>query len=124
VPAIIADLGDQAGWRLSNFSRQTFAIRAGPTPRRATSSWAGATSAAPALSAIWPHDVATYIERLQNEASAPLVKQQLAAVRMLFDWLRPNRPGQSRLSSTRTEACAEDRRDAGARYRGMEQAAR
>jgi len=26
----------------------------------------------PALSAIWPHDVATYIERLQNETSAPL----------------------------------------------------
>ena len=31
--------------------------------------------------------VATYIERLQNEVSAPSVKQQLAAIRMLFDWL-------------------------------------
>jgi site-specific recombinase XerD len=39
------------------------------------------------LAAIRPHDVATYIEQLQTGASAPSVKQQLAAVRMLFDWL-------------------------------------
>jgi site-specific recombinase XerD len=39
------------------------------------------------LAAIRPHDVATYIEQLQTQASAPSVKQQLAAVRMLFDWL-------------------------------------
>jgi site-specific recombinase XerD len=32
-------------------------------------------------------DVATYIESLQQEHSAPGVKQQLAAVRILFDWL-------------------------------------
>jgi site-specific recombinase XerD len=37
--------------------------------------------------AIRPHDVATYIEQLQDAVSAPSVKQQLAAVRMLFDWL-------------------------------------
>jgi hypothetical protein len=37
--------------------------------------------------AIRPHDVATYIEQLQTEVSAPSVKQQLAAVRMMFDWL-------------------------------------
>jgi site-specific recombinase XerD len=37
--------------------------------------------------AIRPHDVATYIEELQIEVSAPSVKQQLAAIRMLFDWL-------------------------------------
>ena len=39
------------------------------------------------LAAIRPHDVGTYIEQLQNEASAPSVKQQLAAVRMMFNWL-------------------------------------
>ena len=39
------------------------------------------------LAAIRPFDVATYIETLQQEHSAPGVKQQLAAVRMLFDWL-------------------------------------
>jgi site-specific recombinase XerC len=36
---------------------------------------------------IRPHDVATYIEQLQDAVSAPSVKQQLAAMRMLFDWL-------------------------------------
>jgi hypothetical protein len=43
--------------------------------------------------AIRPHDVATYIEQLQDEVSAPSVKQQLAAVRMLFDWLVIVDPG-------------------------------
>jgi site-specific recombinase XerD len=37
--------------------------------------------------AIRPHDVATYIEERQATHSAPDVKQQLAAVRMMFDWL-------------------------------------
>ncbi|MGA8756712.1 MAG: hypothetical protein WB611_10325 [Stellaceae bacterium] len=37
--------------------------------------------------AIRPHDVAIYIEQLQDEVSAPPIKQQLAAVRMLFDSL-------------------------------------
>jgi site-specific recombinase XerD len=39
------------------------------------------------LTTIRPYDVATYIETLQQTHSAPGVKQQLAAVRMLFDWL-------------------------------------
>jgi site-specific recombinase XerD len=39
------------------------------------------------LTTIRPFDVATYIETLGNTHSAPGVKQQLAAVRMLFDWL-------------------------------------
>jgi hypothetical protein len=39
------------------------------------------------LTTIRPHDVATYIEKRQATHSAPDVKQQLAAVRMMFDWL-------------------------------------
>jgi site-specific recombinase XerD len=39
------------------------------------------------LTAIRPHDVATYMEERQATHSAPDVKQQLAAVRMMFDWL-------------------------------------
>jgi hypothetical protein len=39
------------------------------------------------LTAIRPFDVAAYIEGLQQTHSAPAVKQQLASVRMLFDWL-------------------------------------
>src|SRR5215218_3152462 len=36
---------------------------------------------------IRPHDVGTYIEQLQHQVSAPSVKQQLAAIRMIFNWL-------------------------------------
>jgi hypothetical protein len=36
--------------------------------------------------AIRLHDLATYVEELQNEVSAPSVKQQFTAVGMLFDW--------------------------------------
>lgn len=40
-----------------------------------------------ALPAIQPVHVATYVEQIGRERSAPTVKQQLAAIRMLFDWL-------------------------------------
>ena len=39
------------------------------------------------LTTIRPSDVAAHIDTLQESHSAPGVKQQLAAVRMLFDWL-------------------------------------
>jgi site-specific recombinase XerD len=39
------------------------------------------------LATIRPYDVASYIEARQQAHSAPDVKQQLAAVRMFFDWL-------------------------------------
>lgn len=40
-----------------------------------------------ALPTIQPVHVATYIEQIGRERSAPSVKQHLAAIRMLFDWL-------------------------------------
>src|SRR5271156_6863844 len=89
VPALIADLGEPAAWRYVEFF--TANIR-NPNTRRAYARacvrffiWCedrGLT-----LNAIRPFDVATYIETLQLTHSAPGVKQQLAAVRMLFDWL-------------------------------------
>jgi site-specific recombinase XerC len=39
------------------------------------------------LTTIRPFNVSEYIEALQQTHSPPAVKQQLAAVRMLFDWL-------------------------------------
>jgi len=36
---------------------------------------------------VQPIHVATYIEELQQRIAAPSVKVQLAAIRMLFDWL-------------------------------------
>jgi Phage integrase, N-terminal SAM-like domain len=89
VPALIADLGDQAAWRYVEFFSVN--IRNPNTRRayaRACSQFFGwCEQRCLTVTAIRPHDVATYIEQLQNEASAPLVKQQLAAVRMMFDWL-------------------------------------
>ena len=89
VPALIADLGEEAAWRYVEFF--TANIR-NPHTRRAYAracarffAWCEECGLTPA--AIRPHDVATYIEQLQNEVVAPSVKQQLAAVRMLFDWL-------------------------------------
>jgi site-specific recombinase XerD len=89
VPALIADAGDAAGWRYIDFF--TSNIRNANTRRayvRACNqffTWSedrGLT-----LTTIRPFDVATYIEALGLTHSAPAVKQQLAAVRMLFDWL-------------------------------------
>jgi site-specific recombinase XerD len=39
------------------------------------------------LSLVQPVHVAAHIETLQAERSAPTVKQHLAGIRMLFDWL-------------------------------------
>jgi site-specific recombinase XerD len=89
VPALIADLGDEAAWRYVEFF--TANIR-NPHTRRAYAracarffAWCEDRGLTPA--AIRSHDVATYIEQLQAEASPPSVKQQLAAIRMLFNWL-------------------------------------
>jgi site-specific recombinase XerD len=89
VPATIADLGDEAAWRYVEFF--TANIR-NPNTRRAYAracnrffGWCEDRSLEPA--AIRPHDVAVNIEELQAQVSATSVKQQLAAIRMMFDWL-------------------------------------
>jgi site-specific recombinase XerD len=102
VPALIADAGEQASWRYVEFF--TANIR-NPNTRRAYArasgrflAWCQARGLT--LTQIRPHDVASYIEALQVDAAAPSVKQQLAAIRMLFDWLvvgqvMPNNPASS-----------------------------
>jgi site-specific recombinase XerD len=89
VPALIADLGEEAAWRYVEFF--TANIR-NPNTRRAYARacnrfFARCEDRGLTPAVIRPHDVATYIEELQIEVSAPSVKQQLAAIRMLFDWL-------------------------------------
>jgi site-specific recombinase XerD len=89
VPGLITDAGDAAGWRYVEFF--TANIR-NPNTRRAYARACGRFFAwcdgrKLTLTTIRPHDVATYMETLQQTHSAPGVKQQLAAVRMLFDWL-------------------------------------
>ena len=41
----------------------------------------------PSIAAVRPLHVAAWIEGRTRERSAPTVKQQLAAIRRLFDWL-------------------------------------
>lgn len=89
VPAVVAQLGEQASWRYVEFF--TAHIR-NPHTRRAYAracsrffAWCEARGLA--LGDIRPFDVAAWVEQLQIDHTAPSVKQQLAAVRMLFDWL-------------------------------------
>ena len=89
IPALIVDAGDQASWRYIDFF--TSNIR-NPNTRRAYARACGSFFAwcedrGLALATIRPFDVSTYIESRQQTHSAPDVKQQLAAIRMLFDWL-------------------------------------
>ena len=90
VPAIVAARGEAAAWRYLEFFAAN--IR-NPNTR---SAYARATSAFFAwceprdltLPKIQPVHVAAWVEGLTHSGvSLPTVKQQLAAVRMLFDWL-------------------------------------
>ena len=89
VPALVAGEGDAAAWRYVEFF--TANIR-NPNTRRAYAracgrffSWCEQHGLS--LAGIRPFSVAAYVEELQREVSAPSVKQQLAAIRMLCDWL-------------------------------------
>ncbi|TLU70635.1 tyrosine-type recombinase/integrase [Lichenicoccus roseus] len=90
VPMIIAAHGEQAAWHYLNFfaahirNSNTRAAYA----RAASSFFAWCEGLGLALPGIQPVHVAAWVETLSREGrSAPTVKQQLAAVRMLFDWL-------------------------------------
>ena len=87
VPALTD--GDQAGWRFVEFF--TVNINNPNTLRayaRACSRLFGwCDDRGLTLATIQPVDVAAWMKQLQEKHGAPGVKQQLAAVRMLFDWL-------------------------------------
>jgi site-specific recombinase XerD len=89
VPALITEAGEQAGWRYAEFFSAN--IR-NPHTRRAYARACGRFFAwcegrGLTLTTIRPSDIAAYMETLEESHSAPGVKQQLAAVRTLFDWL-------------------------------------
>jgi site-specific recombinase XerD len=89
VPVLIADAGDPAAWRYIDFFAAN--IRNANTRRayvRACGRFFGwCEDRGLMLTAIRPFDVAARVEQLQAQHEAPSVKQQLAAVRQLFDWL-------------------------------------
>jgi site-specific recombinase XerD len=90
VPAMIADVGDHASRRFLEFFAAT--IRNKNTRLayyRAVwtfFAWLEQHHIGE-LADIEPIHVAAYIEALQTTAAKPTVKQHLAAIRMLFDWL-------------------------------------
>ncbi|CAH2606416.1 Tyrosine-type recombinase/integrase (plasmid) [Rhodovastum atsumiense] len=90
VPAIIADAGDRAARRFLEFFAATIRNR---NTRAAYLHAANRFFAwcdrhrIGQLADIEPLHVATYIEALGADFEKPTVKQHLAAIRMLFDWL-------------------------------------
>lgn len=89
LPGLIADAGEKAGWRFIEFftanirnrnTREAYARAVAHFFR-----WCEARKVP--LEAIKPVVVAAYIEQLQAQMAPPTVKQRLAAIRMLFDWL-------------------------------------
>jgi integrase/recombinase XerD len=90
LPAIIAGAGERASLRFLEFF--TVNIR-NPNTRRAYfkavetfAAWC-ADRGLHDLAAVMPMHVAAYVEQLGRTHSKPTVKQHLAALRMLFDWL-------------------------------------
>jgi site-specific recombinase XerD len=90
MPALITAAGEQASLRFLEFFAAN--IR-NPHTRRAYSravadflTWC-AERGVPSITAVQPLHVATWIEMQTRELSAPTVKQHLAAIRHLFDWL-------------------------------------
>ena len=89
-PALIRASGDRAVYRFLEFF--TAQIR-NPNTRRAYVRAVGAFCAwcemhgLSSIAGVNSVHVATYIEQLGREISAPSVKQHLAAIRSMFDWL-------------------------------------
>src|SRR5580700_8216152 len=90
VPALVVAAGERASRRFLEFFAAN--IRNPHTRRayaRATDeffSWC-ADAGVPSIAAVQPVHVATWIEAGTRELAAPSVKQRLAAIRHLFDWL-------------------------------------
>src|SRR5580692_4844430 len=90
LPALVAAAGERAGMRFLEFfaanirnphTRRTYARAADEF--LAWCAVAGVSS----IGAVQPVHVATWIEAPTRELAAPSVKQRLAAIRHLFDWL-------------------------------------
>src|SRR5690242_6999443 len=90
LPALVAAAGERASMRFLEFF--TASIR-NPHTRRAYGraaeeflAWC-ASAGVPSIAAVQPVHVGTWIEASTRELAAPTVKQRLAAIRHLFDWL-------------------------------------
>ena len=90
LPALVVSAGERAGIRFLEFFAS--AIR-NPNTRRAYAHAVGefltwcAQAGVISITAVQPLHVAAWIELKTQTLSAPTVKQRLAAIRHLFDWL-------------------------------------
>src|SRR3954466_6388569 len=90
LPRAIADAGERASWRFIEFftanirNKNTRAAYAQAVTQ--FFNWCDRHRISE-LEQIRPTIIAAYIEELQTTRTAPTVKQHLAAIRMLFDWL-------------------------------------
>ena len=89
-PALVAAAGDRAAYRFLEFF--TAQIR-NPNTRRAYAravnefcAWLN-THGLPSIAVLSSIHIAAYVEELGRRHSAPTVKQRLAAIRMMLDWL-------------------------------------
>jgi site-specific recombinase XerD len=89
-PALVAAAGEYAAYRFLEFF--TAQIR-NPHTRRAYAravdefcAWLGRYGL-PSIAAVSSIHIVAYVEELGRSHSAPTVKQRLAAIRMMFDWL-------------------------------------
>jgi site-specific recombinase XerD len=92
LPALVAASGEQAARCFINFFTSNIRNRhTREAYRRAVKEFLAwcQKHGVRSLAAVAPHHVATWIELLGRESSPPTVKQKLAAIRHLFDWLRP-----------------------------------
>ena len=103
LPALIAGAGDRAALRFLEFftvnirnknTRAAYARAAGEFLIWCEGQGIGE------LGRVQPVHVAAYIEQFQGKRAAPTVKQHLACIRMLFDWLvtgqvMPSNPAHS-----------------------------
>jgi integrase/recombinase XerD len=104
LPALIVGAGKGASLRFLEFF--TVTIR-NPNTRAAYSRaanaflrWCETRAGIAELRLILPIHVAAYVEQLQGQLSAPTVKQHLACIRMMLDWLvtgqvMPSNPAHS-----------------------------
>ncbi|WP_195833129.1 site-specific integrase, partial [Burkholderia pseudomallei] len=90
MPTLVVAAGERAGVRFVEFFAS--AIR-NPHTRRAYARAVGdflgwcAGAGVPSLTAVQPLHVAAWVELQTTTHAAPTVKQRLAAIRHLFDWL-------------------------------------
>ncbi len=97
LPAIIVDAGERASERFLEFFAATIRNKNTRTAyiHAVSRFFAWCEARGFALDAVRPVVVATYIEQMTASHSAPTVKQHLAAIGMMFDWLSDVVPGDS-----------------------------